>query len=105
MGSQGHQKNPSYLTTWTEGNYGPPGEDDLTKSQVGKISKVFVETYRQRLDYICTEAHKQVLGADSVTQTAHIHQMLKKIVEISMQGLGDNEKDWVLNQFMGDYIE
>ena len=74
MGSQGHQKNPSYLTTQTNGNYGPPDvEDDLTKSQVGKISKAFVETYRQRLDFICTEAHKQVLGADTVTQTAHIH--------------------------------
>lgn len=40
-----------------------------------------------------------------MTQTSYIHQMLKKIVEISMQGLAENERDWIMNQYMGDYIE
>ena len=70
------------------------------------MTKQFVETYKKRLEKICLEANQDLvyLPRNALSQTEHIHSMLKKVVEVSMQGLQEQEKDWILQQYMGDYI-
>jgi hypothetical protein len=62
-----------------------------------------VHTYQNRVAIICKDA-KEDLGAVPNTP-AQVQKMLKKVVAISMQGLTQEEKDAILREHMGEYIE
>ena len=57
--------------------------------KAAKMTKMFVDTYKKRLDKICDETDQELMNLPKnvVAQTQHIHSMLKKVVEVSMQGL------------------
>lgn len=62
-----------------------------------------MHTYQNRVAIICKDA-KEDLGAVPNTP-AQVQKMLKKVVAISMQGLTQEEKDAILREHMGEYIE
>jgi len=62
-----------------------------------------VHTYQNRVAIICKDA-KEDLGAVPNTP-AQVQKMLKKVVAISMQGLTQDEKDAILREHMGEYVE
>jgi hypothetical protein len=53
------------------------------------MTQAFVDTYKKRLEKICIDTDQEIKGApvNIASQTAYIHSMLKKVVDVSMQGL------------------
>ena len=80
-----------------------PDSDTLEGKDPSELGRDFVNTYHNRLSIICRDASKDV-GVVPNTP-AQVQKMLKQVVALSMQGLTQHEKDVILREHMGEYIE
>ena len=77
-----------------------------TGNTIQATSADFVEVYKARMLAICANAHKELgeLPKDVISSPIHIQKMIREVVEVSMQGLNESEREWILNRHLGEYM-